>query len=36
MSKDVKKTFMGELFRDGQVYNQKILFRQYQGHAMPR
>jgi len=25
MSKDVKKTLMGELFRDDQILNQKIL-----------
>jgi len=33
MSKDVKKTLMGELFRDGQVLNQKIPLHQYQGHS---
>jgi len=35
MSKDVKKTFMGELFRDGQVHNQKIPLHQYQDHSSP-
>jgi len=31
--KYVKKTLSGELFRGGQVPNQKIPLHQYQGHS---
>jgi len=33
--KYVKKTLPGELFRDGQVLNQKTPLHQYQDHSSP-